>query len=111
MPSSTSPRTSSIFISFAILVVIAPIGALYSAWIFSSIWDLLVRPQYGAGPSYAAWYGFALLFSLAMSSKRKKDDDADITVGKTIKEVIVNALFALLVLGIAHGVRAVLGWP
>lgn len=109
--SSTSPKASSVLTSFAIAVVIAPISALYTAWIFSSIWDLLVRPQYGAGPSYAAWYGFATLFSLAMSPWKKDTDDGDFTVGKTVKTIITNSLIMLMTLGIVHAVRAVLGWP
>lgn len=106
----TKTKTSSALISFAIVLAIAPLNALYTAWIFSSIWDLLVRPQYGVGPSYAAWYGLATLFSLAMAPWRQKDDE-DVAVGKTIATIITNSALALMILGIAHAVHAILGWP
>lgn len=104
-------KTSSQLIVLAILVALAPIGALYSAWIFSSIWDLLVRPQYGAGPTYESWYGFSTLFSLAILSLLTKDTDKDEPATTPLIKLVVSCLLMLMILGIAHAVHAILGWP
>lgn len=109
---SKSSKLSSFLPALVLVVVFAPVGALYTAWIFSSTWDLLVRPQYGGGPSYAAWYGFSTLFSLAMLPwKQEKDDDDDPTAAKLLSKIFVNSVLMLLILGMAHGVHAILGWP
>src|SRR5690349_9097947 len=53
-------------ILLVLLLVISPITALVSAKIASSLWNQLLSPQYGSGPTYRSWYGISLLSSYAL---------------------------------------------
>jgi hypothetical protein len=64
--SKTDKFTTLIFL--IVMVFATPLCALLSAAIYAEIWDLLIAQQYGAGPSYRAWYGISVLVGLVTSS-------------------------------------------
>jgi len=103
----------SAFVVLLLVVFLAPIGALFSAWIYSEIWDLLLAHQYGKGPSYEAWFGISLLMFLSTRhlARDNDDDKKDDFVRRAIVDVVGSYITQLLVLGLAYFVHMAVGWP
>lgn len=78
--------------AFALGLALAPISALIQAKAMSKLWEWFVARDYGTGPSMAAWYGLAGVFSLAITpsllgmTKEKKDES------KPIESVLSRAI-------------------
>lgn len=49
-----------------IALVISPITALMSAATMSKLWEWYVVRDYGAGPSYASWFGLSVILGIAI---------------------------------------------
>ena len=76
------------------------------------LWGWFLSPQYGAGPSLAAWYGastiFGLSIGLALSGYGVKSEER--TFAKSCGGIVGGMIGMLLVIGMCWCVGSVLGW-
>lgn len=96
-------------------LVAAPITALINAWAMSTIWSWFVQPQFGAGPSSAAWYGLASIVSLvlipaAIATTNDKNRQPDDSLARTIALPIGLWLVALSAVAVSWVTGQILGW-
>lgn len=61
----------------AVVIGIAVIAAisLVNAHIYVRLWDWMVEPQYGPGPSVQSWYGITLMLNMSRIRKLKESDE------------------------------------
>lgn len=108
MPRKITPLDFFIGLAVATFVT-GPLSALLVSWAAGTMWDWFLRPQYGAGPSAAAWFGIATIASIILvgplSGIAKDNQDAPITA-KSIGYLLGVAIVMPLVVGSAWIVRA-----
>lgn len=105
-------ETKVALLALVLVVLLAPVNALITAKVASSLWDQLIAPQYGAGPAYPTWYGASLIWSYFMYGVKHDDKPEGLnTVAWAIQRTLVSIMFGLTMVGIAHLVRFSLGWP
>ncbi len=91
-------------------VVAAPVCAGITVYTASTLWDWFLAPQYGAGPSHAAWYGIAMLVAMLTISLARTKTDFDGLVESALFEILKALLVATVTLGMAFVVREMNGW-
>lgn len=98
------------FIGLAVATfVTAPLSALLVSWAAGTMWDWFLRPQYGAGPSSAAWFGIATIAGIVLvgplSNLAKEERNGSVTA-KSIGYLLGIAIVMPVVVGSAWVVRA-----
>jgi hypothetical protein len=51
-----------VLLKFTLALGMVPVNALVSTWGLGRLWDWFLSPQYGVGPTSAAWFGIASAF-------------------------------------------------
>jgi hypothetical protein len=104
-------------IALALHILIAtPLTALITTATASKIWEMLLKKQYGVGPTYASWYGIMAITTLllmgiriALSAVVKKDEGKapimDVVVSNVLIWILCGA--TLIMLAIVGGIT---GW-
>lgn len=102
------PSPLDIFIGLAIgVLVAAPLSALLLSWGASTLWGWFVQPQYGGGPSMAAWYGLSLIAGLFMHGIARDTSKVNGSViGTVLLKLLSLAVGVVLTVGIARLVLA-----
>lgn len=102
-----------VFGAILLAVLQAPLSALITAATMSKLWGWYVAPTYGAGPSYAGWFGLSAILGIAVSpslmnvqNKETSDDPLRDVIGRTLG----TWLGCALVLGACWLTGLVLGW-
>jgi hypothetical protein len=90
-------------IGWIAVAALGTVGALLQALTMSKIWDWFLSPQYGGGPSNAAWYGLSVIFGFTINSAlvwngpmRERSDGLAEVFGKCIGVTIALPLVLLL---------------
>jgi hypothetical protein len=99
-----------VLVLFAVSMLVC---AFIEAATFHKLWAWFVAHEYGTGPTYGAWYGLSMIFTLAVGIATR-----NLTVASTkeapIIQVTVNAVTVLLSCGIvllvAYGVGSAFHW-
>jgi len=100
-----------IFIGLALaFLVAAPICALVTAATAETLWAWFMAPQYGRGPSMAAWYGVSLLVALMTARVKRERVETESVIAAAIVEILACVFIALALLATAALVRKMNGW-
>lgn len=100
-----------------ITLAMAPLGALYTGWVYSRVWNWFIAQQYGPGPSYESWYGIGVLTSLVMAvcllgipKRGEGDTSTDDQMEDFLKRSVMFYVVMAGMLGFCWCVGQVLGW-
>ena len=93
-------------------LIVSIIGsALLNSWALAKLWTWFVAVQYGAGPSFGAWFGLAAIARLVLASHEiPKSDDDDVDATKLVAATLRAWAFTLIAVGLSWIVGAVAGW-
>jgi len=98
-------------ILLVVLFVISPITALVSAKIADTLWNLLLAPQYGDGPTYQSWYGISLLSAYVLFGMRSSEpDDGESPYFWAASKLFSGLAHGVLLIFAAYFTALVLGW-
>jgi hypothetical protein len=91
-----------LLVGFVIDLVLGVLGA----HILGQFWAWFLAPQYGAGPTFASWYG-ALLLAAIFTFRRRPSEEMSWDIAKE-QLIQVGALY-LILLGLGAVAHHVLG--
>jgi hypothetical protein len=92
---------------FLFTIALGLVYTLAQAATLSKLWSWFVSAQYGAGPTYAVWYGASLIVGVVLiwpTMHLSKDRDT-----KTLTDQCAQTLGALIVLAATLGVSWCVG--
>lgn len=97
------------------LLVISALGmllALLQSFALSTLWRWFLSPQYGAGPSFAAWYGVAAIVGLLMAAslQRVTVTRDERPIADAIARCVGIGIITMFVLGFTWLTGQVFGW-
>lgn len=98
-------------IKFAVVIALSMAGSLIQAASLSKMWAWFLQSQYGAGPTYAAWFGIsyiAFLLTFGLRSARSKDSEP--SWSDLARSAIENIATVVICLPFAYATGKLFGW-
>lgn len=104
-------RRLALFLWFLIAI---PASTLVYTQALTMLWRWYLRPQYGTGPSFAAWYGVSMIVTVLtwhLARQRPRAvEDAEYGLGEAITASVTNWTTIGVAIAIAYATGAVFGW-
>lgn len=97
-----------------LMFVTAPASAIVKAFTASTLWSWFAARDFGVDPSLGAWFGVALIFTMAMNialrSLKADKTPPDKIIQTGLFKLASTAFGCAIVLGYARAIGALLGW-
>lgn len=98
---------------FLWLLIAIPASALVYTQALSMLWRWYLRPQYGFGPSFEAWYGVSMIIYVLTHHLQQRASQrvlSDRDFGEVVTETVDSWVLIGVAVAITYTTGAVFGW-